>query len=172
MFNLLTDWQGQAATGWFLSEKKDGWRLGWTGAEFVTRGGHVLPVPAAWKAGMPGFALDGELFAGRGEFNSIQRRMRDGFAGLAFHVFDMPGPGAFRQRLRALRGLALPDHCQLVEHTRCKGLEHLLEAADTIVEQGGEGVVLRNPKALYLPGRSRDVLRWVPVPPERNRRVA
>lgn len=121
---------------------------------------------------MPGFALDGELFAGRGEFNSIQRRMRDGFAGLAFHVFDMPGPGAFRQRLRALRGLALPDHCQLVEHTRCKGLEHLLEAADTIVEQGGEGVVLRTPKALYLPGRSRDVLRWVPVPPERNRRVA
>jgi hypothetical protein len=27
-----------------------------------------------------------------------------GKAGLAFHVFDVPGPGEFRQRLRTLRG--------------------------------------------------------------------
>lgn len=172
MFQLLRDYQGQSVDGWLASIKRDGHRLGWTGSEYVTRGGRVLPVPDSWKHGMPGFSLDGELDAGPGTFYSIQARMRDGFDGLAFHVFDVPGPGTFRQRLRTLRGLALPSHCQLVEHAVCKGTVHLLEMADAVCAAGGEGMVVRNPKALYTPGRSQEILRWVPQCPRINRRAA
>ena len=84
MFTLLRDYQGQSVSGWLMSEKLDGWRVMWTGSEFVTREGNVLDAPEWFKAGMPVVALDGELFAGRGEFNAIQGLIRDGFHGLTF----------------------------------------------------------------------------------------
>jgi ATP-dependent DNA ligase len=44
-----------------------------------------------------------------------------------------------------------------------------LDIADQIVDQGGEGVVVRNPRAKYGIGRTWDVLRWVPQAPAKNR---
>ena len=167
---LLRDYQGQDIKGWLMSEKLDGWRLMWTGEEYILRGGGILRVPDAWKIGMPGFALDGELFAGRGEFNRIQRMIAGGCDGLQFAVFDAPEHGGvFRDRLEFVLSLPLPDHCRRVPHARCKGTEHMIEFADNIVSQGGEGVVVRNPRAIYQPGRTTDVLRWVPQCPTKNR---
>jgi hypothetical protein len=42
-------------------------------------------------------------------------------------------------------------------------------AAASIIREGGEGVVMRNPLAYWKPGRSLDVLRWVPIDPKHNR---
>jgi DNA ligase-1 len=155
-----------------MSEKLDGWRLGWTGADFILRGGGVLRVPDRWKRGMPTTGLDGELFAGAGNFNQIQRMIADGFHGLSFQVFDAVIPGPFRQRLAYLKTLTLPPHVQLLEHIRCRDTPHLIEFANAICEAGGEGSVVRDPRALYTPGRSGDVLRWVPQEPAMNRRRA
>lgn len=87
---LLHDYCGARISGWLMSAKLDGWRMLWTGREFVSRQGVRFDVPDSWVAGMPDFPLDGELFAGRGNFNLIQGLMRDGWQGLAFHVFDVP----------------------------------------------------------------------------------
>ena len=154
-----------------MSEKLDGWRMMWDGEKFITRQGEVLPVPDSWLAGMPAFPLDGELFAGRGEFGRIQGLMSAGWHGLTFRVFDVIGPGAFRQRVRTLEGLALPGHCAAVRHVRCRGERHLLEFTDSIVEAGGEGAVIRDPKAAYVFGRTWSVQRWVPQDPALNRRA-
>jgi DNA ligase-1 len=154
-----------------MSPKLDGWRLGWNGSDFILRGGGVLRVPMAWKAGMPATMLDGEVFAGAGEFNSIQRRIADGFHGLSFQVFDAPTVAApFRKRLAYLKTLTLPGHCQIVQQVRCRDTQHLIEFADAIVAAGGEGAVVRNPAARYVQGRTHDVLRWVPQDPAMNRR--
>jgi ATP-dependent DNA ligase len=67
------------------------------------------------------------------------------------------------------RRLSLPSHARLVEHVTCGGSEHILGAAAAIIREGGEGVVMRNPLAYWKPGRSLDVLRWVPIDPKRNR---
>jgi len=167
---LLKDWQGSDPAGWMLSEKLDGWRVLWTGAEFVTRGGEVLPVPKSWKVGMPDFPLDGELFAGRGGFNSIQSRISNGFDGLRFCVFDAPSLAAnFRQRAAVLARLDLPPHVEVVEQARCRSEAHLLEFADSIVAVGGEGAVIRDPRSAWRAGRSGDLLRWVPQNPALNR---
>ncbi len=170
MFQLLQDYCGQSCEGFLMSEKLDGWRLGWNGADYILRGGAVLRVPDSWKRGMPTTGLDGELFAGRGEFNSIQRRMRDGFHGLSFQVFDAPAALPFRRRLAFLKTLVLPPHCGLVEHVRCRDTQHLVEFADAICEAGGEGAVVRRGAARFFPGRTDDVLRWVPQCPALNRR--
>lgn len=169
---LLRDYQGQPIDGWLMSEKLDGWRIMWSGSEFITREGNILPAPAWFKAGMPSIELDGELFAGRGEFNQIQTLMAAGWHGLTFEAFDAPSADAFVDRYTQLLDLDLPAHVGIVAHVRCIDTRHLIEHADEIVIAGGEGAVVRNPDASYVAGRTDDVLRWVPQDPRLNRRKA
>jgi len=154
-----------------MSEKLDGWRMMWTGSEFVSRQGVVFDAPEWFKKGMPTMALDGELFAGAGEFNSIQRRISEGWRGLTFQVFDAPEMVApFKARYKFLQSVTLPAHAALVRQERCRGTEHMIAAADAVVDAGGEGVVVRDPKAMYEGGRTDRVLRWVQQDPAVNRR--
>jgi DNA ligase-1 len=170
-FQLLRDYLGQPCEGFLMSEKFDGWRVMVSGGRLVTRGGNFLDAPDWFTAGLPD-GIDCELHPGRGNFHSIQGRMRDGWRGLQLMVFDCVMDRAFRKRLAYLKTLALPSHCELVPHIRCEGTVHLIEFADQIVANGGEGAVVRNPRAPYVAGRSEDVLRWVPVDPALNRRKA
>lgn len=169
---LLRDYQGQSVDGWMMSEKLDGWRVIWDGAEFITREGNILAAPAWFKAGMPAITLDGELFAGRGNFNAIQTLMAAGWHGLTFQAFDVPSAAPFRARYKQLLTIALPAHVGIVKQVRCNDTRHLIEHADEIVTAGGEGSVVRNPRARYVAGRTDDVLRWVPQCPRLNRRKA
>jgi DNA ligase-1 len=169
-FLLLRDYFGQPCEGWLMSEKLDGWRLLWDGSEFVLRSGEVLNVPDSWKVGMPSCPLDGELFAGRGEFNSISTRIANGFDGLKFYVFDAPSALPFKRRIQALAGMDLPPHVELVRFQVCRDTQHLVEFADDVVSNGGEGAVVRDPKAKHESGRTDSVLRWVPQLPKVNRR--
>lgn len=168
---LLTDYCGTNVRGWLMSEKLDGWRVIWDGSNFYSRELGLLDAPEWFKVGMPAVALDGELFAGRGEFNAIQRLMRDGWQGLEFRVFDAIAPGAYSKRLKAIRALDLPAHASVVQQVPVKSTEQMVRMADKVVAAGGEGVVVRNPGGLYTPGkRSNDVARWVPQDPAKNRR--
>lgn len=166
---LLTDWRGSDPAGWIVQEKLDGWRLTWTGREYLLRSGSVLDVPSSWKDGMPDCVLDGELFAGRGAFYAIQRRIKAGFGGLTFQVFDAPSAKPFVQRLKALDALSLPAHCRVVPWVRCKDEAHWLALADEILALGGEGIVGRPAKSIHKTGRDHEAQRWVPVDPQLTR---
>lgn len=166
---LLRDYQGQPIDGWLMSEKLDGWRVIWDGADFITREGNILAAPAWFKAGMPAVALDGELFAGRGKFNSIQTLMAAGWHGLTFQAFDAPSAAPFSARYKQLLAIDVPAHVGIVKQVRCTDTRHLIKHADEIVTAGGEGSVVRNPRAGYIAGRTDDVLRWVPQCPRINR---
>ena len=169
-FQLLRDYCGQPCEGWLMSEKLDGWRVMWDGQNFITRQGNVLNAPSWFTAGLPDHALDGELFAGRRNFNAIQGMIANDWRGLTFQIFDAPMMDApFRKRYAFINSLVLPDHCGIVKQIRCNGTEHALDIADQIVDQGGEGVVVRNPRAKYEIGRTWNVLRWVPQAPAKNR---
>ena len=103
---------------------------------------------------------------------SIQGRIASGWDRLTFEVFDTPQPGTFRQRLKALKSLSLPDHVRVVEHSKVSSTQELVELADAVCDAGGEGVVARDPRAPYQAGRSEKALRWVPQNPRVNRRSA
>ncbi len=158
-----TDWSGQSLAGWWLSEKLDGWRCLWTGREFLTRRGHVPHAPAWFLAGMPALPLDGELWAGRGAFGTIQRNalsQAGDWRGILFCPFDVPASGTrIEDALATLRALRLPSHVRPVEYRRCASSAEAIAILRSLQAQGGEGAMLRRPGSRYQPGRTSDLLK-------------
>jgi DNA ligase-1 len=168
-FALLKDWSGQDVSGFLISEKLDGWRCGWNGADFITREGTTLDAPEWFRAGMPAFALDGELFAGRGKFSFIKSMMNDGFKGLTYEVFDCPSDMPFSARARVLGTLSLPPHANAIQHRICANNGDMMGFGVKVCMEGGEGAVVRRADSQWRAGRSGDVLRYVPQSPRLNR---
>ena len=160
---LLTSLIPEDPTGWLVSEKFDGIRAIWDGDDFVTRHGKVLNAPAWFKAGMPAERLDGELWMGRGTFDALRSSIQtkgSNWEGVRFMVFetcDMEKP--IEERLRDLRELTLPEHCPIVRHTACGGVEDLATHEGMVVDGEGEGLVIRRPGSKYRPGRCGDVVK-------------
>ncbi len=163
---LAETWDGQLdPTGWWLSEKLDGVRAYWDGAKLWSRLGNVLHAPEWFVAGLPNHPLDGELFLARKSFQktiAIVRRQdkSDHWKQVKFLVFDAPAHGGpFEARCDCLRALAKHNHAAVHEHTLCKSLAHLKEELARIEALGGEGLMLRQPKSLYVAGRSSTLLK-------------
>lgn len=160
---LLNTYAGQEITGWLMSEKLDGWRARWDGARLLTRSGSVIEAPDWFLDGMPdGVALDGELYAGRGNRmrvqSACQRRCPVGaeWEALQFAAFDAPEHGGtFDARWVYLDGMELirPDVRFVVPHHRVESLDHARGFYHAMLRQGGEGVVFRSPSGLYVDGR-------------------
>lgn len=71
---LLTDYHKSPPPdlqGFLVSEKLDGVRGIWNGKTLKTRGGRILTPPACFIQDFPPFALDGELWIGRGSFEEV-----------------------------------------------------------------------------------------------------
>ena len=73
----LSEYKGQNVGGWLASEKLDGVRAYWDGRNLLSRNGKILAAPGGWSAHFPPFALDGELYTARGEFEKIQSNYQD-----------------------------------------------------------------------------------------------
>ena len=83
-------------------------------------------------------------------------------------VFDAPlVKGSFKKRYHQIKetldkihnedkeGLSL--HVQLLEHKPCESQEHVQKELDKVCAEGGEGIMLRDPKSIYE-GRRSDFL--------------
>ena len=147
--------------GWWMSEKLDGVRAIWTGTDFISRTGKVFPAPAEMRAAMPaGVAIDGELFGGRGKFQTSIGKIRRGiWDGITFKAFDTITEEPFEARQATLRALSLPAWCDVVEQVECASEAHLDEYEQSLIEIGAEGVMLRKPGSLYQHKRSSDLLK-------------
>lgn len=148
--------------GWLMSEKLDGLRAYWTGSEFQSRNGNVFHAPAWFAACLPTYALDGELWVGRGRFQDAVSIVRghdsgDRWESVRFLTFDAPDhPGAFEDRLAALPRTAWT--CP-IEQQICRGVDHLREELARVELRGGEGLMLRAPGSLYERKRSSTLLK-------------
>jgi len=169
---LLKTWQpSQHVKGWLMSEKLDGVRARWDGHHLVSRGGHQFAAPDWFTKGFPPFALDGELWSKRGDFEHIVSIVRkqfphEGWKQLTYQIFEVPNqPGGLPARLKVLRHY-LSDHpneyLHIVEQKRCHGNEYLKTWLQQLVSQGAEGVVVRNPVTPYQTGRSPNALKVKP----------
>ncbi len=152
--------------GYWLSEKLDGCRCFFVGDAFLSRNGHRFKVPQWWLEGMPNARLDGELFAGRGEFDRLVSTIQtkgSSWEGIRFMVFDW---AALRQtieeRHQHLAKLSLPPWCRIVPHRLCAGCDDLDQTEAAIVAAGGEGCVLREPGSFYRPNNFLKVKRLFP----------
>lgn len=153
----------------WVSEKLDGVRGRWDGRQLLTRGGHVVVTPAWFTAGWPEQPLDGELWAGRGRFettvSTVRQQVPDerAWQAIRFMVFDLPAhPGPFGERASAAAALVTrtgSPWLQWIPQARGHNHAALMAQLDTITRDGGEGLMLHRDDALYAAGRSDALLK-------------
>jgi len=166
---LLKVWQPtQQVKGWLMSEKLDGVRARWDGHHLFSRGGNVFAAPEWFVKEFPPFAVDGELWSKRGDFEhivSIVRRKKPhaGWRQLTYQIFEVPDQaGGLLARLQVLQDY-LSTHAntymRIIEQTTCNGQQHLQARLQALVALGAEGLVVRNPATPYQTGRSSAALK-------------
>ena len=65
-----------------------------------------------------------------------------------------------KERIEVLNKMKLPEFVKIVNYVKCEGKSHLKEFFAEIVKKNGEGVVLREPGSLYIPGRSQSLRKY------------
>ena len=158
----------QLADYW-VSEKYDGVRGFWDGQKLLTRGGQAINAPAWFTANWPKTPMDGELWAGRGQFqkavSTVRQQSPDDAAwrGMRFMVFDLPAePGMFTERLSTLNSvvgkLAVP-WVQAVAQSKVASHAALQSQLKQITKAGAEGLMLHRGSSLYKGARNDDLLK-------------
>ena len=155
---------------YWVSEKYDGVRGYWDGKALCTRGGERVAVPAWCTAGWPGVPLDGELWAGYGQFSKAVSTVRqqtpsdDAWRAMRFMVFDLPAQGGpFSERIPFLNGLISQidqPWVQPVAQFRVASHPALHSLLLKTVKAGGEGLMLHRGDSLYKGQRSDDLLKF------------
>lgn len=108
-------------TGWRATEKLDGINAYFDGSKYVSRNG--LPLAPLERSSFPASPCHGEIWAGRGGFQTVQSEIQAG----QFH-----------------KALFVPYSS--LPHNVMGCNEDAIWAMQEIVAMGGEGIVLTNPK--------------------------
>jgi DNA ligase-1 len=156
------------AGNYWVSEKLDGVRARWDGNNLVSRGGYHFAAPSWFIAEFPPEPLDGELWIGRGQYEKVSgvvRRMtpHDGWKQVRLMVFDLPQhQGQFTQRLQSIRQLVehpASPYLEMIIQYRLADNSELMRRLQSVIDDGGEGLMLHRATALYKNGRSDDLLK-------------
>ena len=159
--------------GYLVSEKYDGVRAWWDGQQLRFRSGLPMAAPAWFLAQLPAQPLDGELWLGRGTFQKVVSAVRREqpldaeWRQINYMSFDLPGaPGTFAQRSTRLEALVAQAHfapLQAVAQVQLPDGPALMQHMQSVVAQGGEGLMLHRADANHVPGRSAALLKLKPV---------
>ena len=177
--------------GWIVSEKYDGYRARWMGETnhvFLSRAQKEFSGAPEWyKLAMPEENLDGELWVGRENFQSmgvVRKKVPnpEEWIPVKYLVYDIPDlDKPFSERLVLLRKIVkenkarwdevkktLPEELQIecplkmAPQTVIESEEQMEEIYRTIIEKGGEGVMLKDPDSFYENKRSNYLLKYKP----------
>ena len=163
---LAQEYLQQDVRGWAMSEKLDGVRAFWNGKQLLSRNGYTFTPSPGFTRDFPPFALDGELYSSRAQFERISavvRSSKGDWSTLKLHVFDVPhAQGNLYQRLAVLQEW-LKAHPQanivcIAQH-EVRNFAQVQAFLRQIEAGGGEGVMLRDPNAAYAAGRSNQLLK-------------
>jgi len=163
-------------TGWVMSEKYDGVRAYWDGDHLISRGGKVFSPPKSFTQGFPPFALDGELWSERGSLEEIVsivntkndsvHKTKKRWGSLNYMVFELPHQeGDLFQRMKVLDGyLKVHTHTSIrpVQQYVIGAKEEVEDFYKSLIEDGAEGIVIRNPHLDYYIGRTNKSLKHKP----------
>lgn len=154
---------------YWVSEKLDGVRAYWNGSQLVSRQGNVFLAPKWFTDVLPQEPLDGELWLGRGRFSELSGLVRrktinnESWKNIRFMVFDLPNsPQVFNERLKRLNEIVHrinAKHIQLVKQYKIETEKQLQAELESMVMQGGEGLMLHDVNSYYKSGRHNDMLK-------------
>lgn len=154
---------------YWVSEKYDGIRAHWDGQQLHSRQGIAIDAPAWFTQHWPAQPMDGELWAGRGQFAAVQSTIGQGakdeagWHALRYMVFDLPThKGSFLQRQQALQKLVADtgkDWVQAAPQWQVTSQETLMRQLRSMSKAGSEGLMLRRADSPYRAGRSDDLIK-------------
>ncbi|USD66661.1 DNA ligase [Vibrio sp. SCSIO 43136] len=157
---------------YWVSEKLDGIRAVWDGEKLLTRNGNPIYAPTWFVEGLPKEAIEGELWAGRGNFHVVQQTVLDhvpsdeAWKQISLMVFDAPdAKGDYPQRYLYIQHWveqANVSHVRYVKHQQLSDELALFRLLNTIESEKGEGVMLRAINTPYIHGRSEALLKLKP----------
>ena len=160
---------GMPLDGYWVSEKLDGVRAYWDGAQLWSKGGNRIAAPEWFTRGYPDQAMEGELWMGRGRFAEVSaavRRLRpqaQEWRQIRLMLFDLPEsrqPFAVRvQEMRALVAASSSYTLEVVTQTPATDHDRLMQQLDKVMARGGEGLMLHHGDSVYHAGRSDAVLK-------------
>ena len=156
--------------GYVVSEKLDGVRALWDGKVLKSRSGKAFAAPSCWLKHLPPFALDGELYTGRGEFErllSIVNKANascEAWQSVNYHIFDAPNAsGTLIQRLNVVqnyaKSLTQPHPLRIIEQRQIASKAELATLLEQVSKNGGEGLVIRKNAAPYESFRTSNAMK-------------
>jgi len=171
LFSLKVYRDDLNVTGWVMSEKLDGVRAYWDGKQLISRSGRIFNPPRSFTQGFPSFALDGEIWSRRGEFEHIvsivnTKDSKEGWNELTYNIFEVPHQkGGLLQRLNVLEAYLethLAEKLHILKQTKINDEYVVRSFFEKVIEHGGEGIVLRDPNERYYTGRTSSALKHKP----------
>jgi len=158
--------------GHWASEKLDGVRVLYHKNKFYTRTGNQIYAPDEFigkiAENVPeNVVLDGELFTKRNDFSNIlsivsQKKPRAKlWTEIKFHVFDIANViETFEVRQLALESIPEIPVVVIIKQTQLNSIEHLQKLAADVIDNGGEGVMIRKSESYYENARSDSMIKY------------
>ena len=176
--------------GWLCSEKFDGYRAQYINEkkQFISRNGKLFNAPEWFINSMPDIHMDGELFAGRENFQDmgvVRKKVPvpDEWRNIKYVVYDLPTlEDKFSIRIQKLKDiinnhiqnwnkikLNLPVefqsiNCPIVfaDQIPINSIEQMETIYKDILKKGGEGIMIKDPDSFYEDKRSNFMLKYKP----------
>jgi len=114
--------------------------------------------------------LDGELYtmdipfetlAGLLKKKKISEQDQEQLKHIKYHIYDMISDQPFNERFQTLQQFKLSPYCELVKTEEIQNTDQFKQIFSSYIEQGFEGVMLRNVFGLYQQGyRSHDLQKY------------
>ena len=151
-----------------MSEKLDGIRGYWDGKKLYTKNGNLIHTPKYFTKNFPPFELDGELWTKRDDFENIQNIVLDkapskDWKKITYNIFEVPNTkGDFLTRLKKAKEWFVKhpnEKVNIIKQIKCKDEEELNSFLEKIIDQKGEGVIVKDPTTPYHTGRSPHILK-------------
>ena len=182
LLKKFKDFPTMDPTGWIAQIKYDGVRGIFIDGKLITRKNNIIHAPRVfmkWFDGLPSdLILDGELYIPGEPLNKISGLMNrddptdEDWKRVKFMLFDIVVDEPYERRIPILiktanqicgrlDGKGCP--LEVVETRVIQSRGHLQEMLDKAVEEGEEGIVIRNPRSFYPYERSSDILKVKPV---------
>lgn len=177
---LAKVWQSQENIADFLvSEKLDGVRARWDGRQLLSRSGLVIAAPAWFTDGFPPIVLEGELWAGYGSFEQVSVAARSNsdqqvWRSIKLYLFDAPTlAGSFAARYKQFAAYdQLTPYLRVIPQRRLEDSTALQHWLKTILDRGGEGLMLHRQDAVYTSGRSGNLFKLKAIEDDEARVLA
>lgn len=160
-------------SGWYLSEKLDGYRAIWDGfsKQMKSRNGNIFNIPEEISKKLPtNIILDGELFISRNKFEdcSILKKKKVSLEEflkkkIKYHVFDIISLSEkkFKDKLQEMKKVCsqYKHFLVFVKQIKVKDNLHIKKLFENFKNKGAEGIMLRDPESFYEKKRSNSLIK-------------